>query len=124
MRLRGVAAITALWLVVFGVLAMRHEADTAHVGDGAGGYAHAPALAGVHGGGASDIHGQRDAHADNGHCTLLTAFHQATRSTMFAAVIPATAQLLHAVVARSAPCAIVTARVYRLAPKTSPPRAA
>jgi hypothetical protein len=120
-RARGVAAITALWLVVCGVLAMRHEASTAHVRDDAGGYVHARTLAGNHAGHDSDIHGQHNPDAETGDCALLTTFHQAASAHVAAPVLVATtASVTTADLARRATAPGATA-VYRLAPKTSPP---
>lgn len=121
MRSRSVAAITALWLVVCGVLAMRHEAAVAHVLDGTGVYIHANALTGHHTGVDSDIHGQRDAEAESGHCALLNGLHQAASPDV---ARPAVAYVSLTIQMLSAPrSARVVARtdVYRLAPKTSPP---
>src|SRR3979409_1027797 len=59
-RVRVVAATTAVWLIVCGVPAARHEATCAPVRDGAGGYMHARGLIGHHQGNNSDIHGQRN----------------------------------------------------------------
>jgi len=123
MRSRSVAAITALWLVVCGVLAMRHEATTAHVLDRAGVYVHALELAHAHTGANSDIHAQRDPHADSGHCALLTGFHQAASADV---APPTVAAAPHAFTSHAAPRlrpAVARGDVYRLAPKTSPPAA-
>jgi len=120
-RPRGVAAITALWFVVCGVLAMQHEASTVHVRDRAGGFAHARVLTGHHTGHDSDIHGQRNPEADTGDCALLTTFHQAASAHTNAPVMVAVsvATTTHSTPRRAAAsCAIA---VYRLAPKTSPP---
>lgn len=122
-RLRGIAALTAAWLVVLGVLAMRHEAHVAHVRDGAGGYVHAIELAGVHAGGASDVHGERGVHGDAAQCALLTAFHQAAAAaTVEPRPVVAVRQFQPLEPVRLTR-AVPPARVYRLAPKTSPPRA-
>ena len=110
-----------MWLVVCGVLAMRHEAITAHVVDNAGAYVHASALSAPHTGGDSDVHGQRNPEADRGHCALLTGFHQAASAAI---APPALTLLAHAVRTPDAPPAPRFAArddVYRLAPKTSPP---
>jgi hypothetical protein len=116
-----VAAITALCFVVCGVLAMRHEASTAHVRDLAGGYAHARTLAGNHAGHDSDIHGQRNPDGETGDCALLTTFHQAASAHIAApALIVAVATVTTDDLARHATAPGATA-VYRLAPKTSPP---
>jgi hypothetical protein len=122
-RPRGVAAITALLFVACGVLAMRHEASTAHVRDRAGAFVHARELTGHHASHDSDIHGQRDPEADTGECALLTAFHQAASADIARPAIVAavrTFRVRHA--ARIAFTAAIT-DVYRLAPKTSPPAA-
>jgi hypothetical protein len=121
-RPRGVAAITALWFVACGVLAMRHEASTAHVLDRAGSSIHAKTLAGHHAGRNSDIHGQRDPDGDAGDCAVLTAFHQAASAQISApalVAVPGTICCTH-----DTPHGATTAGaadVYRLAPKTSPP---
>jgi hypothetical protein len=123
-RPRGVAAITALWLVLSGVLAMQHEASTLHIRDRAGGFVHAALLTGHHTGSDSDIHGQRDPDADTGDCALLTTFHQAASAETSApvlVVVSGTTHTLH--VPRRVAASRATA-VYRLAPKTSPPTAA
>lgn len=124
MRFRGIAAITAVWLVVCGVLAMRHEARVAHVDDGAGGYVHASALAGAHRGGDSDIHAPRDADGHAGHCALLAAFHQAASAATAAPQLSCTAQAVRRADSSATPRIVAVAGVYRFAPKTSPPRAA
>jgi hypothetical protein len=119
-----IAAATALWLVLCGVLAARHEATVAHVRDAAGGYVHGKALAGHHQGHNSDIHGQRNPDADAGECALLTAFHQPASAGVTAPAVVTTACATH--VRHIAPVAVpaIAAVVYRLAPKTSPPAAA
>jgi hypothetical protein len=118
---RVVAAFTAVWLVVCGVLAARHEATVTHVRDGAGGYVHGKALAGHHQGHDSDIHGQRHSDADAGECALLTAFHQAASADVTAPAVVTTARATHVQDLVSAAAPVVAAAVYRLAPKTSPP---
>jgi hypothetical protein len=120
-RLRGVAAITALWFVACGVLAMRHEASTAHVLDRAGSWVHAKTLAGHHAGHNSDIHGQRDPDGDAADCAVLTAFHQAASAQISA---PALVAVPGTICTHATPRGAITAGaadVYRLAPKTSPP---
>ena len=123
MRPRGVAAITALWFVAFGILAMQHEASTVHGRDRADGFVHASLLAGHHTGHHSDVHGERNAGADTGACALLTTFHQAGSATISApALIAASATLDPCDTPRPAKVRAAIA-VYRLAPKTSPPSA-
>jgi hypothetical protein len=118
-----IAAATALWLVLCGVLAARHEASVAHVRDAAGSYVHGKALAGHHRGHSSDIHGQRNPDADAGECALLTTFHQPASADVTAPAVVTTACATH--VRHIAPSAssAIAAVVYRLAPKTSPPAA-
>jgi hypothetical protein len=122
-RSRSVAAIVALWFAACGVLAMRHEASVAHVGDRAGGFVHAARLIGHHAGPRSDIHGQRDPGADTGDCALVTASHQAASAGV---VAPAIATALRTTIAEAAPRRAGPASstdVLQLAPKTSPPAA-
>jgi hypothetical protein len=121
---RSAAAIIALWFVVCGVLAMQHEASTAHIRNRAGGFVHAAQLTGHHQTGhESDVHGQRDPDADNGDCALLTAFHQAASAhTSAPALVAISATAATHDSPRRAAAARATA-VYRLAPKTSPPAA-
>jgi hypothetical protein len=123
-RFRVVAATTALWFVVCGVLAARHEATVAHVRDNAGNYVHGKALAGHHEGHNSDIHGQRDPDADAGECALLTAFHQPASAKVTAPAVVTTACATHVRHIAPATFPAIAAAVYRLAPKTSPPAAA
>jgi hypothetical protein len=124
MCFRVIAAATALWLVLCGVLAARHEASVAHVRDRAGSYVHGKALVGHHDGHNSDIHRQRNPDADAGECALLTAFHQPASADVTAPAVVTTACATH--VRHLAPVAVpvIATAVYRLAPKTSPPAAA
>ena len=119
---RVFAAIACAWLVVFGVLGGRHEANVVHVRDLATGELHhATPLVGAHTGDQSDYHATRDGHADHDACALSSAFHQAARPH----VATTFARPLRAIAATDPSCdSRVTARsaaVYRLAPKTSPP---
>lgn len=120
-RSRGIAAITAVWLVVCGVLAMRHEAQVAHVRDRAGAYVHARALLGHHAGHDADVHGQRNPDADAGDCALLTAAHQpvSAHATAPAVITTARATCVQALPRTAIPA--IAAAILRLAPKTSPP---
>jgi hypothetical protein len=124
MRTRLTAAATALWLVMCGVVAARHEATVAHVRNAAGAYVHGKELAGHHEGHSSDIHGQRTPDADAGECALLNAFHQPASADVTVPAVVTTACATH--VWRIDPDAISTIAiaVYRLAPKTSPPAVA
>lgn len=119
---RVVAAFTAVWLLVCGVLAGRHEATVAHVRNSAGAYVHGSALTGHHDGHHPDVHGRKPS-ADVGECALLTAFHQAVSAHVTPSAVVATARATHVQdVPRVA--TVTAAAVYRLAPKTSPPAAA
>lgn len=123
MRPRGVAAITALWFVLCGFLAMRHEALVPHVRGAAGEYAHASRLAGHHAEGTSDVHGQRASDADLGDCALLTTFHQATSHAVSPPVLALAAAPAAALASALRAHESRARDVYRLAPKTSPPAA-
>jgi hypothetical protein len=118
---RGIAAITAVWLVVCGVLAMHHEASVAHVRDRAGAYVHARALLGHHAGGDADIHGQRTPDADAGDCALLTAAHQAASAHVTAPAVVTTVRTSWVQHTRHAAIPAIATAILRLAPKTSPP---
>jgi len=122
-RRRGVAAITAIWLVVCGVLAVRHEAITPHVVDRSGAIVHAPVLLSQHTTPDADVHGRTHSEADHGDCAVLTAFHHAASARVTA---PALVAAVHTPCPFDAPRAspsAATAALYRLAPKTSPPQA-
>jgi hypothetical protein len=118
---RVIAAVTALWLVVGGVLAAHHEATVRHVRDAAGGYVHGAALAGHHTGHDSDIHGQRNPDADTGDCALLTALHQPAAGAAGAPVVALAARTVRAAAPPHAVAFGSASALYRLAPKTSPP---
>ena len=120
-RTRGIAAFTAVWLVVCGVLAMRHEASVAHVRDRAGAYVHARTLVGHHAGRDADIHGQRNPEADVGDCALLTAAHQPVSASVTGPAVVTTAGVSCVQAPPRAAISAIAAAIYRLAPKTSPP---
>ena len=123
-RSRGVAAFTAVWLLLCGVLAGRHEAIVGHVRTSAGAYVHGSAPIGHHESGNSDIHGQRNPDADPGVCALLSAYHQPVSAHVTRPTVLATVAATHVHDTPSAVAPVVTAAVYRLAPKTSPPATA
>jgi len=120
-RYRGVAAITACLVFACGLLAMRHEASTPHTRDRAGGFVHAHALTGHHTDQTSDVHGQRNPDADGGECAVLTASHQAASAAIAPPAVAAQVVALRAPAAQRTTTFIAETRVYRLAPKTSPP---
>jgi hypothetical protein len=116
---------TAVWLLVCGVLAGRHEATVAHVRTSAAVYVHASAPTGHHEESQnSDVHDQRDPGADAGECALLAAFHQAASAHVTAPAVGSTACAMRVQEIAGTAAPAVAARVYRLAPKTSPPVAA
>ena len=115
---RVVAAIVALWFVLGGVLATRHEARVAHVQDRSGHVVHAQALVGTHDGTRSDMHA-RDAGHDHDRCPFAASLHHAAVAAHLAQVSGTTVAGLLVEIA----AAPVAARVYRYAPKTSPPHA-
>jgi hypothetical protein len=122
---RVLAAVTAVWLVAFGVLAARHEAGVAHYVDAATGLVlHASAMHGAHTSTQSDVHSS-DTGADHDPCGISSAFHQASRpgtASIKLAIVPVVACSSGARAARSA--VVANQLVYLLAPKTSPPIAA
>lgn len=122
---RAIAALTAVWLVLGGALGARHAAEVAHVVDARTGEVHdADRLVGAHTATQSDVHGTATHDADGDACAIMAALHQAARpDTGAIAVITPRAETIRAaiwVLADTTP----TRAVYRLAPKTSPPRAA
>jgi len=118
--------LTALTLVMVGLLGLRHQAAVAHVADQAGRLVHAQtdeALAAhdrtAH---ATHLHERAPAGHDDGACSLLAVAHQAAVSTpRFDAQRIAAAQQLIAIPPQAP---VRTLDGYRLAPKTSPPRVA
>ena len=118
---RTLATLASAWLLLAGVLGLRHFANVAHVVDPhTGELRHASGAVGHHSGTHSDYHATQDDHADTDACPIAAAVHQAVDSGTAPpptfALPTATAALL---IARTH--AAVTTTVYRLAPKTSPP---
>ncbi len=115
------AAIASAWLLVAGVLELRHEAEVAHAIDGSGVAVHGSHAIGHHDGVAAHFHARSGGHGADGECWLLIALHQPGASTATIAI--AAAPISHHVVL--APAAIrvrpATTALFRLAPKTSPP---
>jgi len=123
-RSRGVAAFTAVWLLVCGVLAGRHEATVGHVRTSASVYVHGSVLTGHHESQNSDVHGRGNPGDDTGECAVLAAFHQAASAHVTAPAVVSTARATQVHDIPGAAALVVAARVYRFAPKTSPPVAA
>jgi hypothetical protein len=117
---RSFAAVVGLWLVLAGALGTRHEAQVAHVVDPhTGELRHASALVHAHTGTDSDYH-QVGGDSDNDTCAIATAIHQSVHVTAAPSIVIAPLALPGPAVA-STIVAARSARVYRLAPKTSPP---
>lgn len=116
---RAVAAVTAAVLILVAWLGAHHEADVAHVRDGAGHAVHAQELADHHEADASaHLHGRAEHQHAAGTCALVAALH-ARESARFGSVAEVTATAL---VARPAETAVPPSIApYRFAPKTSPP---
>jgi hypothetical protein len=117
---RAIAATIAGILCAVGVLARYHQAEEAHVRDGAGAQHHAQHLAEQHESSATaHLHGRAgDGHT--GECTLLAIAHQpvALGAPAPTAALPPT---MPAVVAAPPVLPAASIEPYRLAPKTSPP---
>jgi hypothetical protein len=119
--IRLVAAITAAWLIACGVLGARHQSQVAHVVDSAGRVHHVAHATEPHRDTTqSELRSAAD-RDDIDACAWSTIVHQAIRHTTavaVSAVSPATVELA----SRDGEL-IRSSEIYRLAPKTSPPRA-
>jgi len=118
---RTLAAVACLWFVAGTLLAMRHEAQVAHVLDPhTGELHHATSLVGHHYGTQSDVHPCSDGPADDGPCAIAKALHQAVHHD---ASHIATPLLRLETRTECAPAHVthIVASLYRFAPKTSPP---
>jgi len=122
-RRKTLAVLIGAWLIVCGFLVRHHEATVGHAVERATGQlVHADQLVGHHEDDApSDVHDRGPDHGDHDECVAAALLRTAT---MTSSAEPAIAEihvrrleLAHAAVTveRAAP------RVYRLAPKTSPP---
>jgi hypothetical protein len=116
-----VAALSAAFLLVVGLLSARHEAEVAHVRDQKGDFVHGQALAEHHESGpTADMHSRAAHRHAAGACALLASLHAPAVGSR----PPATTPLLAAVHEIAAPPVIAVhggIAAYRLAPKTSPP---
>jgi hypothetical protein len=120
---RVVALAACVWLVLAGVLGLRHEAGTAHVAGAHGEVLHGARAIDHHDRGADERHFHAGAgHADDDECWLTTALHQAgapaSPITLIAAATPGRAPA-----APAARTAAGRSTLLRFAPKTSPPAA-
>lgn len=126
MQERVLAAVAALTLVLVGLLGRGHAASVAHVEDTAGRLVHAENDEGLaahdRSQAATHLHEHDPSHhADTGACSLVAVAHQIAIATPHLDAVP----LGHEQIAATLPIES-SARViaqYRLAPKTSPPRA-
>lgn len=116
-----VAALSAAFLLVVGLLGARHEAEVAHVRDQKGDFVHGQALAEHHESGpTADMH-SREAHRHGaGACTLLASLHAPAVGARPAAAALRLADV-HEIVAPLVTAVHGGIAGYRLAPKTSPP---
>lgn len=116
------AAVACAWLILAGLLGARHEAQVAHVVDSrTGELRHASAFVGTHTGDQSDYHAASDGDADTDVCAITATLHQAARSENAPVVVITAPRLeLRSPISLTA-LATISANVYRLAPKTSPP---
>ncbi len=121
MQVRGAVAVAmAAWLVLAGTLALRHEADVAHATDARGALVHGAHAVGHRAGKADHLHAGTG--RDHDECSLAAALRQPGA----AHAMPARITAPPCAIAITAPRATIAARaasLYRLAPKTSPPRA-
>lgn len=122
---RWCAALTALWLVLCGVLGLRHQALVDHARDDrTGSLVHAPRMTGHHDArsAGADLHGRHDASDEDGPCALVSV-HPAGIAQPAALSDFITVGRPVARAALVLQRAIPAESVYRLAPKTSPPAA-
>jgi hypothetical protein len=118
---RFVAAFTGLWLLTCGFLVARHEAEVLHVRDRAGRVVHGALGDSRDGDGEQRIHARDSASHDHHVCLLAASLHQ--RAAIEPAAIASPVAIVGLVVDDPAGQAGRPQRhVYRLAPKTSPPR--
>jgi hypothetical protein len=122
--IRVLATLAGVWLVAFGVLGARHEAQVAHHIDVRSGRAiHATSLVGDHTSRHSDVHA-RVVGSDADACELLTVLHQAASAAFSAPTLACRPHDGRTVACAVSYEAVASRRVYRLAPKTSPPQLA
>lgn len=121
---RVLATVTALWFLVFGLIGASHEARVAHVIDAqTGSVLHAPALTGSHTNHQSDVH-PSDAAAEHDVCAMAQALHQASSVSVACTHVSIAPELVVAADPIAERTITTPGDVYRLAPKTSPPRIA
>ena len=113
-------------MLVSTVVGLRHEANVAHVVDGASGKTfHAQQLAGHHHeNGEQHAHGHHGTGADSDfdECDLAASLHQAATVGPHRPVIAATLSFVTTATALRTRVATARLSLFSLAPKTSPPR--
>jgi hypothetical protein len=119
-RRRVIAALTAVWLVLCGVLGARHEAEVRHCIDRNGNSVHAPKIVGAHSGTDSDVRAT-DGEADTDLCAIAATMHQSASAACTRPRLPCPREHHGATTHVAVRGTIAVRRVYRLAPKTSPP---
>jgi len=122
---RWCAALTALWLVLCGVLGLRHQAVVDHARDDrSGSLVHAPRMTGHHDARTvgTDLHGRHDAGEDDGPCALVSVHPASIAQPAHVADVVAIGRPV-ARIERAVQPAIPAESILRLAPKTSPPAA-
>jgi hypothetical protein len=121
---RAFALIAAGWLVLGFVLGARHEANEAHVVDARGDAVHASRIVGAHHGDRTDIHAVDSGCEGSEPCAIVSALHNPISSQVAAPLVAVvTAAVPTSLDSIAAAIAAPGVTVYRLAPKTSPPRA-
>jgi hypothetical protein len=119
---RFLAAIVGLWLVVCGILGQRHASQVAHYTDGRGEVFHASGMVGSHTTESSDIHASGGA-LDHDACEIAAARHH-TGSAHVASPAVSVVVTVHQLPRRATVVVAIGRLVFRIAPKTSPPRIA
>lgn len=111
-------------IVLVQLLALHHEAAVAHTEVArTGAFVHAQALGEHHEASeTSHLHSTNGApHEDNGACTLLSALDHSTVVPKTSALLVSHAPTTKLIVAQPAAPPVLSARLLRIAPKTSPP---
>jgi hypothetical protein len=123
-RARSLLAIAAsAWLVLTGVLGLRHEAEVGHAIDAAGVAVHGSVAIGHHGAAACHLHTRAAAHDGDGACEVIAAVHQAGAATARIELVAAAPAGVAIGMPRPVAGALAPLALLRLAPKTSPPPA-
>lgn len=125
MASRWCAALTALWLVLCGVLGLRHQTLVDHARDDrTGSVVHAPRMTGHHDArsATADLHGRHDTGEDDGPCALASVHSVGIAQPLRIAAILVEAGPIEGALPASR-LAISAESIFRLAPKTSPPAA-